>query len=431
MCHLLIRFTLCAHSSGFSELSNAVWQANLEFNFRRWDHLRNKTNKSSDEASILDDFTAFWESEDLRIGEDTIQADPERTLKEPADATVRDWDDLEGTASRLAEFSARTTDRYYGDDPYNIVFVSDVAPYLLRPQTFEEHGTLLEAFLVFCQLPPFLKHGQASYWLQDPYVRIQSTMISPPTGKTNVGVKPAQGLSNTTALGFQLDEATLFADSDLWYNAFQSAEHRKSRSAWCRRILRAAVEREIGGEELAEYYLALTLTEAPEIARDEARAILRLHPASVRLWNALMCITMQISSIERTYEVARMVLDTNRNNIDAMLLWKTWIWFLVEQGSYDRALLQFPKMTDFDNDLSSASAVTPIMLLRARKVSRYSSGHVILLFHLFPAELTKSNATRLLKNHADCSRLYSLILTVYIQWATMSALPELSSLMFF
>jgi len=165
--YTILRVTLYMREAGFTELAVAVWQAHLEFNFLG-------PILSSSNASRLDSFRDFWESEVLRIGEDGAQG--WRSFNEEAEAPDPKFDEetpqnyletqnifdgwvtaekLRATTSRMP---ARTLDETVENDPYRVILWSDIEEFMvdLPASSYSEDTSrlLVDAFLIFCRLPP-------------------------------------------------------------------------------------------------------------------------------------------------------------------------------------------------------------------------------------------------------------------------------------
>ncbi|CAJ2509864.1 Uu.00g057640.m01.CDS01 [Anthostomella pinea] len=167
--YVFLRLTRFIADAGFAELATAAWQASLELSFARPPGLSQPLA-----CEAPSNFQGFWESEVPRIGEDQAQgwATFERNggVQDPPDPktagvtvspATRDgykaWSMVEQQHARNATIPARTLDDGAEDDPFRVVMFADIQEILLClpfgtvPRIQRQ---LLDAFLIFCQLPP-------------------------------------------------------------------------------------------------------------------------------------------------------------------------------------------------------------------------------------------------------------------------------------
>ena len=381
-CYLLLRITSCARQAGFSELASSIWQANLEINFRREHRVKNTSDEMADMEARLVDLENFWESEDPRLGDNLEEApDQYSTLNDQASAEVQrriksgtlgleKWSQGERTGDTNSELSVRVTDQVdETDDPYRVVLFSDVKPFVLVAESTEDCQDLVNAFMVFCQLPPCTHGRDADKWSQDAFLRdnCSNDILAQYKDVAESSAPKKQAAS------FQIDDTVLFSDPQSWYCAFASAYPSIGRASWYLRALSCLVELGIGAEQLAEYCLALELHQTPFNARKAARRVLKRYPSSLRLYNAFVLIEMRVGKEGAAEGVLRKVLDTNKEHKDVILLWRTWIWSLVQSGSFDGALKRLIMLVNPGECLLPESPVQATTILQTQNVSRCQS----------------------------------------------------------
>ncbi|TGJ82646.1 hypothetical protein E0Z10_g6105 [Xylaria hypoxylon] len=169
--HVFLRLTRFLADAGFVDLASAAWQASLELNLARPSTL----SPIGWEIS----FQEYWESEIPRLGEDgwqgwatfvndvTAQEPPNpNTSKLLVPPTTRDgyraWLTMELNSAQNATIPARTLDEGAEDDPFRVVMFTDLQNILLYfPTDVVPHlqSQLMDAFLIFCRLPPILQDG--------------------------------------------------------------------------------------------------------------------------------------------------------------------------------------------------------------------------------------------------------------------------------
>ncbi|KAI0910285.1 DUF1740-domain-containing protein [Ustulina deusta] len=171
--YVFLRLTRFLADAGFGELALAAWQASLELNLAR------PSTLPSIGWEVPLSFQEYWENEVPRLGEDgwrgwaTFVTDV--AAQEPPDPSAckplvlprtRDgfkaWYTAERHRAQNATIPARTLDEGAEDDPFRVVMFTDFQDILLYfPTDIVPHlqPQLLDAFLIFCHLPPSLQDG--------------------------------------------------------------------------------------------------------------------------------------------------------------------------------------------------------------------------------------------------------------------------------
>ena len=180
--YVLLRLTLFMRESGYAELAIATWQGLLEVNFSA----PHQPLTNLDRVKLFKD---FWESEVPRIGEEGALgwchfAEQEGTTDVPdvlVDPTQGDLDNKDifrtwVSAERLRSknlLPARTMDEVVEDDPFRVILFSDIEDYLaILPRNPALYRSLLNAFLLFCRLPPMppIDDEGSHEWATDAFI---------------------------------------------------------------------------------------------------------------------------------------------------------------------------------------------------------------------------------------------------------------------
>jgi hypothetical protein len=257
--YVYLRLTLFMQEAGYHEHAEALWQAILEISFFVPPQLRSDITS---DANLVASFEAFWESEVPRIGEanaagwsDFSDFAPENQDVPDAITTevdvVTDVNHLykrfataESGMVRKLNHPGRSADEAGEDDPYHIIFFSDLGP-LLSPTAILrlEQKHLLRAFLCYLGLPApstGVVRDVDDWWL-DPFVR--RLLASKSSGSPLLPYR-------------EVNTEVLFSD------AFEGIE--LSDPLWVRRSLRKLVEAVPGDDLLAEISIAFDFHFFPE-----------------------------------------------------------------------------------------------------------------------------------------------------------------------
>ncbi|KAL8823215.1 MAG: hypothetical protein Q9191_006067, partial [Dirinaria sp. TL-2023a] len=433
--YILLRSTLMMRETGFTECAVAIWQAVLEFQCFRTPKTYNEQGHSGDhaDATLVKSFESFWESESPRIGEEGADGwakfvmnpgEPSRPQTDLVFDTPRGpdgiaaWVSLEREYAAQAKLPGRTIDDVAENDPSRIILFSDVKDFLPNSiSALQDQIHLVKAWLDFCQLPRIASVGRheataASYG--DPFVR-KELLFRPRNGirsledyydKTPADVNrtTTNGMpSNITQLDipfadYQTSPSVLFAATDRWFSAFDAwflsaGDNGAVSVGWIRRTLDALVALGIGGEDLAEYYLALELRLAPDKARKTARKLLKARPSSLRLYNVYACIEYRLHAPTKAQEVILSALKSSSNleethKRDEIFLWHTWVWELLssqQAGQALKSLLSYPSANTYlnrdlqEHEASNNLSVTPAIMLRAQQALIAARDHFISL----------------------------------------------------
>jgi hypothetical protein len=303
--YVFLRTTVFMHDSGYKELAVASWQAILELNF--------SGHVSADLSAVMESFHDFWESEAPRLGDaeakgwkhyvssgGRIEA-PEPQAHGPVedDISTRDaykaWGNSERCHAERAKMPARTMDDGTEDDPFRVVMFSDIEPYLFVVSDASKEGEsgklLLDAFLVFCGLPPaFLSSQLAELAFTDQFT-LRSTMITRdiPSASPFDHVdaeeekRPPPTFHNTLNAAFC--PSLLFPGPD-WFHYFGPAMKDLPVAAIFAMNLLKQLIHEADVESLALYYLGFSFAKEPSLVKKSAKALLKKFPNNAALYNA-------------------------------------------------------------------------------------------------------------------------------------------------
>ncbi|KAL9100835.1 MAG: hypothetical protein Q9163_003846, partial [Psora crenata] len=367
--YVILRLTLFMSEAGFAEHAVAIWQALLETQFFVPTRFQVDNLKSSphNEQEMMDSFEDFWNSEVSRIGEEGSKGWAYYCLRKgepPAPKTdmvgklekgpdiFATWMALERQQSSMSYQPSRSLDGVEEKDPYRVVLFPDIQPYLLSSFAPLSREVILDAFLAFCQLPPYRLEGAAgasSRWWSDGFIRNQLL---------HQNMDRLDGPFDLLVWNFRLDQHTLFPTSYKWFSAFvrnQSLHDRDAsgieRSAWILSALKALVDIDVGNDEFAIYCLAFELSVSPNTVIRTARSLLQKHPSSVRLYNAYALLEYRLGNhrrgeevIIRTLNMRKLFDETARSEF--ILLWRTWIWELLDMNKTLEALQRLLSYTD-------------------------------------------------------------------------------------
>ena len=433
--YVLLRMTLIMRESGFVEHATAAWQALLEFVFFKpiTDQAGDDyTHRSPDEATVSM-FEKFWDSEVPRIGEEGAegwasflqkQGKPPQPRTETADDLKDSKDDWqswlasEQRHSLLSRNPARTTDDIEENDPYRIILMSDIRPFLIGQPSLVGQQLVLDAFIAFCCLPPFAAEGPDSRsrsWERDCFLRNDALRLgSKLQNLWNLRFPKDHGRSgehdsldeadSPLQLGtqdpfllpvrdYQVSSDSLFAGKH-WFSAFNTWQEQCSggggpvEAAWVLRSLKSLMNICIRKEAVALYVLALELRISPETVKKTAKSVLRKRPFSIRLYNAYALIEYRLANIEKGEGIITTSINMGKtldkvSQRDTILLWRTWIWETLSAKSARDALVRLLAIGDEEIQMPFSKlhapdyvgSVEPTLLLRAEKVGLFLSSN--------------------------------------------------------
>lgn len=286
--------------TGYSELAAAAWQAILELHF-----CRPSTHSGDATTSVPPSFQDFWETEVARIGDEsakgwaafelnggTDEAPEPKTFDLGNAPTTRDpykaWAAAEQRRAAQAQIPARTLDDGTEDDPYRVVVWSDIQDLLFfvpQEALSAVHQELLDAFLVFYQLPPAFGTSEVIQGLlHDELIDAGGTVILESPTDVEAGDSVAPSMFQRSHLRIAKSPEVLFADSN-WFNYMSAAQNTEAAERWAliSRVLKH-LTRACGVGNLASYYLALEMARRSSDAKKTSKALLKQYPTHIELY---------------------------------------------------------------------------------------------------------------------------------------------------
>ena len=366
--YVFLRLTTFMRESGYAELAVAIWQGLLEFNFFA-------PSKSLEPGEKVALFKEFWESEVPRIGEDSahgwchfmenegVSEAPDTLNDEEGNFLDRNlfnsWAAAEKIRARASRMPARTMDDVVEDDPFRVILASDVEDFLVSfPSGSDElRASLLDAFLLFCRLPPLAPITKTSRdWSSDPFtgeslLECESAWIgrqySPGDDDSNrekqidislIFKSPLSNFQNSSESMFGL---SWFKSVRAWRDVY-GGDNGPVQYKFLRNSLKQLVQAYFR-EDLAEHYLAFEWRNEPETIKKVSKSLLKQHPSNLRLYNAYAMIEWSRENREvangvfsAAIDMAKSVPENDRDG--SILLWKSWIWAYLEARDNTSAL---------------------------------------------------------------------------------------------
>lgn len=436
---ILLRMTLLMVESGFVENAVAAWQALMEYEFFRPQNLQGNEHKEGGplHQSTISNFEGYWDREVPRLGEDRCRGwasscygeakppQPKMGIASTLEAGHNiwaPWVESEVKHGLVARKPARTIDEAVEDDPYRVIMFSDVQLFLIDMPSLDCRGICVDAFLAFCHLPPCQlgdPAGMSRSWWRDGYLRNytlyapssalqpwnvhfpEEQILGPRCDKyqstTSSLISPKRTLFDFPASDYQLSPDILFAVSGTWFSAFDtwmrehSEDHGPVDKVWVLQSLKQLVAAGAGGDSLAEYALALELRLSPETVERSARHLLKKRSSSLLLYNAYALVKYRLGNADEGANVIVTSIHMSKTlgehaQLDLVLLWRTWVWELLNAGKAKEALVRIlmygdedfpsslPAINLFDNQ-----AMTPALLLRTEKALTATRDYMLLL----------------------------------------------------
>jgi tetratricopeptide (TPR) repeat protein len=369
--YLLLRCTIFLRQAGFVERAIAIWQALME-----WIFFAPEKGFSTDQDELRA-FEKWWDSEVARIGDEGAQgwrsndtadmpprSDPHFESDFIAEGKFHTWASREEYYARNSKLPARALDDIKSDDLFRVVIFSDIREFLFRPEKTEGRRLLIDAFLIFCDLPPL--SDQARKWWTDPFLRVVSLNIDDEAGGM---LQPKLNFVSPTS-NFGLDSQTLFSDPREWFSSWSKSSFSDLPwiavdSVWCHRSLRQLVEEVFYyHDSIAEYVVAFELSTDPPAARKYAKALLKRHTNSLKLYNAFAQVQCRLGNYDDAEKVWATALSMNQSfgvnqQKDSIILWRTWVWETMERRDYDRCMRLILSIPDGHFNLNSGISIPP------------------------------------------------------------------------
>ncbi|KAI1106878.1 DUF1740-domain-containing protein [Jackrogersella minutella] len=356
--YIFLRLTRFISDAGYKELATAAWQSTLETALA-------PPGTEQTHAEIFD-FREFWESEAPRMGEvsaqgwiaavrsgATLEPPEPKGLETFAAPNIQDrykaWANVEQHKSRAAAYPARTMDDGAEDDPFRVVMYTDILGVALDiPPKIVPHiqNQLLDAFLIFCQLPPaFYSSDIIHVMTQDGFLgHIPAKSItsnSPPDF-------PDPAEQHRRPPEFSQDYQRMIITPDVlfplsqWFNGMKVIRDNipADQYQWISTTLNQLIFT-YKILKLAPYYLAFKSANEPGNEKKTAKALLKLDPANVDLYRGYSSVEWARGNtdIARNAITAPMSLETIPIH-DKISLGIAAAWMEIEDGDMAKAILQ-------------------------------------------------------------------------------------------
>ncbi|KAI5208865.1 DUF1740-domain-containing protein [Aureobasidium subglaciale] len=386
--YLILRYTVFLLDTGYEELSIATWQALCEYHF-----FRPKLLATCDTSQVLSNFEHFWENETPRLGEVGANGWCASQENDPASdqyiSIVAERQDpglpfksfatLERSTSQSLLFPGRTMDQAGNEDPFHVVFFSDICDVLEATAAGFDQCHLLDALLCYLGLPSIPSASATGLRAQLPLEWRFNSFIHQGLLQLDLWDDNGDDLNTQRAQHYQVSTELLFsrafqtisvpALSDEGRHPQRSREHT---TQFVGRILSSIVKRFPGDDNLAEYYLAFELSCFPEAAPKVAKNLLKQRPSSLRLYNACATIEASLGRVERAAQIWSGAINMKDSLPEAaqeelILLWRGWVWCDLEANQLRKALIHlnsFGGPASLNDD--EPTHVSPASVLRLR-----------------------------------------------------------------
>jgi hypothetical protein len=337
--HVFIRLTSMIQEAGYQELALALWQGVLQYKI-----LQPTTIVTSSANDMMSCFIQFWESELPRIGEleTGYRSPPTQTasLKMPntSSNTFEAFERVEMEQMIQLRYPGRSTDEVDDDeDPFHIVFFSDLEDYFPVIRSDFPQVSLVQAFLCFCRLPP-IPYADASRerWWSDPFLQRRASRSTDQQDETSSFSRSLGKYSNAS---LQSNRMTI----ELLMKQDFSLDDVRLDAVFLKRILNVLATESTSDESFGEYLLAFESKHFPSDAPKTAKSLLKIHPTSLRLYNAYGLVESHRGNSARADQVFSMALsmqkgDSPLSTLEALQLFNSWVWEALEKDDNNEAL---------------------------------------------------------------------------------------------
>lgn len=357
--HVLLRVTSFIRDAGYTELSIATWQATMHAQL-----ILSTQSAFTSIDDLMSDLEQWWDDEVQRIGEPGY-AEKHEATNEPGEAASEDQETA-GLSSKAPfrsfattetlqsiqhRFPGRTTDEYGPDDPFHVVFFSDIRPFIEASVPYDR-DSLINAYLHFFSLPPIPRPNGPSpsemHWRRDPFLHNSNPQASLSPADLSAISDPAINTSHTTT-------RTLFTPSSF------PASPSKPTTTFLAHSLESLLTLH-PSPQLQEYYLAFTLAYSPSTASKTAKRLLKAQPQAIRLWNTAAMIEARQGRHEKAEQiwegamglVAQSKTDGDRemfeSSVGLMIGIQCWTWSFLERGDREGALRRLARLRGVAQD---------------------------------------------------------------------------------
>ncbi|KAI1412901.1 DUF1740-domain-containing protein [Hypoxylon sp. FL1857] len=388
--YIFLRVTRFISDSGYRELATAAWQATLELTFAR------PSTLTEQEGQVPSSFQDFWESEVPRLGEELAQGwaafeqsggtlDPpepkgaEKLMSPNTRDGYKAWSIIEQQRARAATNPARTMDDGAEDDPFRVVMFPDIQDILLyfpREVIPSIQNLLLDAFLIFCQLPPALCSSDIIQdMLQDDFLIRSSARLATRETLPSALANPEE--QNIRPPELSHDYARMNVTPEVLFplpNWFKSMKKIRDdipadQYQWISTTLKQLV-RTFRVRDLAPYYLAFESVNEPGNEKKTAKALLKQDPTNIILYRGYSILEWGKGNKEvaRNTVAAAMGLTTVSTH-DRVSLGVAAAWMEIEDCNLTKATLQLCALSDvpFSTSILQSPSASTAQILKARQ----------------------------------------------------------------
>ena len=375
--YMFLRVVLFMKEAGYIEISIAALQAMMEVSMFLPETIKPPRSTKS-HTKMLEEFEMFWDSEILRFGEAGAQGwdeflrhgcngpapNPVTEINEPLPVDPGDpygsWIEAEKTWSKKLGMPARTIDEIEEDDPFRVAMFSDLKELLYYFTTQQVKDKLLDAFAFYFGLPPVHTHSSHSVEMDDAFLRngiLESLDSWFWKRKDDVdGVKQIvwEGMEPEKKSGFgdnpfefklcngPVAEEAVFTNGKKWFNGIERMKLSNPVSiTFVSAGLRMLVAN-LPNEGLALYCLAFELANNPTSIKQTAKAVLKIHKTSLRLYSAYAQIECTTNCLSAARNIFMLAIGMNKGTTEAatrarISIWHAWIWEELTAGNDSEA----------------------------------------------------------------------------------------------
>ena len=352
--YTILRLTVFMSEAGYYERAIALWQAVFELGVFTTD-----TSATSWHETLVA-FETFWDEERPRMGEldaygwQDLQTPP-TPLTGPgpvsnsdarSDGMTKAWLRHEARKTMQVQLPGRVADESSdSDDMHHLALFSDIKPFLFDLQSEGFPNDLVNAFLCFMHLPPLPsddtnsvqeKLGEASdqhdlYWA-DQFLR--NDLFTAEYLLTHQGYHMNH---------YQTTPRGLFSLNGDLRTTLASLDNIRVQVEFVRNLMRALLKRYPAWSALAEYYLALELHNDPCAVKKTAKAVLKAHQSSFRLYNTYALVEATLGRPEIAEQILGTAISMSstfdvEEHRNLIYLWHTRLTQAALAGNLDLAL---------------------------------------------------------------------------------------------
>nr|POE73047.1 protein nrde2 like [Quercus suber] len=408
--YVLLRFTSFIRDAGYVELAFGMWQIVLESAF-----FSPKTGSKDPDLASLE---KFWEADIPRIGE----------------ANAHGWSDFVGEANEGKRQTPRYVKQHWQqnspfqsfsrlevasdhefflpasndedieerDDPFCMVFFSDMHDILSALRNECPPEALISAFLTFARLPPlgdFINQHTSQAWQLDPYLLLNNQS----SGYLDSG-------PYTSLEFFEINDHDHIS-AGLLQHVMQTLEQ----------ILTHHFD-----SVIAEYLLALKAQQSPSVARAYAKRLLKDRPDELRLYNAYALVELKGDNFDKACSIWQAALGmhgslTHETQKYEIMLWHSWARAELTAGHDAEALYRLLSVDKMQLTMQTSPSLQTLLAAapdRLRAARHFQEGWV---------QMLDSETYELAVLYAECATWLIYLTGPYALEAALDKCDELST----